>query len=368
MRKYLLAVILVLPSCKQPSAVQGGAAKSGSAEIARKAAEPGGIQLRLSLHKVMDTQGTGKLSGTYLLPEGYTATDEVKWMPNAYITPVVETSKLTSGDGQIVMESMSGVQTNFGHAPAGSFGVDPPRSVSAYVLSLWKRAHPGPSFQVASKVDTDIPDASHSGPGYRMYGKRGTVELRFIRGGVTYRVKTSARIDVMSTIPETTAIGGTMYEGGWVISGLNTVMAPEEKMPEAMKLFGIALASYKMDPHFFNTVMQAREIIQRNFYQRLGQIMETSRIISQTNDEMSAAINSQYKTGQSVAEHEAASFDDYIRGIDHYDESDGQVSLPSGYAKAWSDGNGSYIVTDEHLYDPNVNGPGGTWHEMEHSK
>ena len=61
-------------------------------------------------------------------------------------------------------------------------------------------------------------------------------------------------------------------------------------------------------------------------------------------------------------------FDDYLRGIDRYNESDGRISLLSGYVKAWSDGNGSYIVTDQHLYDPNVNGPGGTWHEMEHSR
>jgi hypothetical protein len=32
---------------------------------------------------------------------------------------------------------------------------------------------------------------------------------------------------------------------------------------------------------------------------------------------------------------------------------------------AWSDGTGRYIGTDQHLYDPNVNGPGGAWHEME---
>lgn len=83
---------------------------------------------------------------------------------------------------------------------------------------------------------------------------------------------------------------------------------------------------------------------------------------------MQTAINSQYKASQAANEHEAADFDDYIRGIDRYDESDGQVSLPSGYGHEWSDGNGSYIVTDQHLYDPNVNGPGGAWHEMEHSK
>jgi hypothetical protein len=194
------------------------------------------------------------------------------------------------------------------------------------------------------------------------------LKLQYSSDGATYLVKCNARIDVMMTIPTTTAIGGTMYEGGWVISNAYTVTAPSDKLPDAMKLFAIVLASYHIDPHFFNTVAQARDIIQRNFYQRLGEIMETSRIISRTNDEISASIDSQYKTSQAALDRESENFDDYIRGVDRYQESDGEVGLPSGYSHAWSDGNGKYLVTDEHLYDPNVNGPGGTWHEMEKTR
>jgi hypothetical protein len=93
--------------------------------------------------------------------------------------------------------------------------------------------------------------------------------------------------------------------------------------------------------------------------------MEMSQIISQTNDRMSDAINRTYERSEEAVEHEATGFDDYIRGIDRYKDDDDQVSLPSGYNHAFSDGNGNYIVTDEHGYDPNVNGPNGNWHEME---
>jgi len=145
-----------------------------------------------------------------------------------------------------------------------------------------------------------------------------------------------------------------------------TVTAPEERFPEAMKMFGLIIGSSKMDPHFYNTVVQAQQIIQKNFYARERQIMETSRIISQTNDEIIDSMNQSYHASETADEKELTGFDDYIRGIDRYNEGEGsEVSLPSGYAHAWSDGNGKYLVSDEHGLDPNVGGPNGTWHEME---
>src|SRR5579862_5541453 len=365
MCKYWLAAIVLLAGCADSPTQHAGNSPPGTASPAARASESTGTQIRLALHKVMDTTGTGKVAGTYLLPDGYSATDEIKWIPDDYLTPVVGSSTLKSSDGRVVIESMSGLETNFGHSPAGAFGVDPPESVSGFLLRAWKKAHSDLKFTVIDKQDSDIPDATQNGAGFRMFGKRGVIKLQYVKDGATYQVKSHARIDVMTTIPETTAIGGTMYEGGWVISNAYTVTAPKEQLPEAMKLFGIVLASYRIDPHFFNTVMQARDIIQRNFYGRLGQIMETSRIISQTNDEISASIDSAYKATQATEDREATNFDDTIRGIDRYQESEGDVSLPSGYAHAWSDGNGTYIVTDQALYDPNVSGPGGTWHEME---
>ncbi len=329
------------------------------------AAQTQGNVLQLTLHEVMDTEGTGKLAGTYLLPDGYEATDEVTWIPDNYLTPVVGTTTLQSDDGSILMESMSGLQICFGHSPAGSTGIDPPKSVCAFLINDWKKKHPGLAFSVVDKKNTPVPEDSQSPPGGRMYSNRGDVQLRYAKDGTDFLVKIHAKIFVMETTPVTTAIGGTLYEGSWVIQNNYTVTAPEDRFPDAMKLFGIVLASYRIDPHFYNTVVQAQAIIQRNFYSNQRQIMETSRIISQTNDQMIDSINQSYQANRATNEKEVTGFDDYIRGIDRYNEEGGEVSLPSGYAHAWSDGNGKYLVSDEHGYDPNVGGPNGTWHEME---
>ncbi len=364
MRRYYFAVLVLLAGCANVGNEHGTGGTSGS----KAEPEQGGSQIKLTRHEVMDTDGTGKLAGTYLLPDGYTAEDELTWVPGAYMCPVVGTSVLKSADKQIMIVSSSGSQTGFAHSPAGDQGADPPKSVSSYLLNRWRKAHPDIRVSVVSKQDSDIAEATHSGPGWRMSGRRGFLTMKYVDGDTTYLVRCHARIDVMSTTPTTTAIGGTLYEGAWVTSNVYTVIAPEDRIEEAMRIFGIVLSSYRMDPHFFNTIMQAREIIQRNFYAGVRRAGEISRIISQTNDEITASMDKTYHDNEAAQEHEITGFDDYIRGVDKYDESEGQVSLPSGYAHAWSDGNGKYIVTDQHGYDPNVGGPNGTWHEMEKSR
>ena len=146
-----------------------------------------------------------------------------------------------------------------------------------------------------------------------MSASKGDLKLRFVKSGTTFLAKLHAQIDVVTTSPQAVPTGGTIYEGGWTISHNFNAIAPENKFPEAMKTFGIVLTSCRTDKHFYNTMMQASRIIMRNFYSRERQIMQTSRIISQTNDEMLAALDKQYTASQVVEEREATGFDDYIR-------------------------------------------------------
>lgn len=191
------------------------------------------------------------------------------------------------------------------------------------------------------------------------------IKVRFSQGGKSFLMKSQGRLDSMQMTPVPSGMGGTIYEGGWMITQTMAVTAPEEQMDGAMKLLGIVLTSSHMDPHFFNTLVQTRKIISDNFYARQREIGEISRIISQTNDEISDTIMSAYHTGQAAQDREISGFDDYIKGVDKYQDSDGQVDLPSGYAHAFADDNGHYIVTDQHGFDPNVGSTGSTWRELQ---
>jgi len=176
---WFVIAVAFLAGCAPLRNQQGGNRTAGAPSSGEQSSEQAGAQIGLTLHKVMDTTGTEKLAGTYLLPEGYTATDEIKWLPNDYLTPVVGSSTIKSNDGSVVMESMSGLQINFGHGPAGSFGTAPPDSVCEFLLSSWKKEHSGLKYTVVSRKDSGIPEAKQTGNGFKMFGKRGVLKLQY---------------------------------------------------------------------------------------------------------------------------------------------------------------------------------------------
>jgi hypothetical protein len=356
------AVILALATgCSNQ---RDGVLKETNSPNATASAEAGAVY-HMKLHKVMDDQGTHKLAYTYLIPDGWTATDTIQWIPNDFMTPEIGSSTLKSADGLTEFVSASGMWTNFGRGPAGNYGQEPPKSVSNILLHDFKQKHPGVEFKVLEKTDTPVDSLLGTAPPQgRNFGLKGVLKVRFSKGGMSFLTKAQARMDAMQMTPMATGLGGSMSEGGWRITETLVVTAPEDNMDEAMKLVGIVLTSSRLDPHFFNTVLQTQKIISDNFYSQQRQIAQISQIISQTNDEISDTIMSSYKTGQAVADKEISGFDDYIRGVDKYQDNDAPVDLPSGYAHAWADSNGNYIVTDQHGFDPNV-GSTGSWRELQ---
>lgn len=354
------ALVAVMAGCSSPG---GGVAKETSSQ-GGNTGEAGALY-HMALHKVMDEEGTGKLAFTYLIPDGWTATDKITWIPNDFMTPEVGSSTLKSGDGLIELFSASGVWTNFGHSPTGDYGQEPPKSVADILLQEFKDRHPGVEFEILTKDDQIVDSLLGAAPPQGSnFGLKGVLKVRFKQDGTTFLTKAQARLDGMQMTPQATAIGGTISEGGWRITETLAVTAPEDKIDEAMKVVGIILTSSRLDPHFFNTVVQAQKIISDNFYSQQRQIAQISQIISQTNDEISDSIMSSYHSGQAVEDKEISGFDDYIRGVDKYQDTDAPVDLPSGYAHAFADNNGHYIVTDQHGYDPNV-GSTGTWRELQ---
>ena len=48
-------------------------------------------------------------------------------------------------------------------------------------------------------------------------------------------------------------------------------------------------------------------------------------------------------------------FGQYLRGVENYtDDSGNKIELTSGYTNAWSKGDGSYLMSNNPAFDPNV--------------
>lgn len=58
-------------------------------------------------------------------------------------------------------------------------------------------------------------------------------------------------------------------------------------------------------------------------------------------------------TGRSVTDTDG--FGQYLRGVENYtDENGNKVELTSGYSNAWSKGDGTYLLSMDPSFDPNV--------------
>ncbi len=97
--------------------------------------------------------------------------------------------------------------------------------------------------------------------------------------------------------------------------------------------------------------------------QHVGQL---SRIISQTNSQISDMIMDSYNQRQATMDRLSNQFSQAIRGVDEYSDplSGRDVELPGGYGHAWSNALGEYIVTDDPNFNPNI-GSNATWELMQ---
>lgn len=362
---FVVALALIAVGCGRPSTTGKSDVASGtSGGGATAAGADAGNTFRMKLHTVMDSEGTGKQACTYLVPTDWQANDKLTWYPTNYLTPVIQRSIITSADGLTQIDMVSAMSITFGHGPGGSFGMNPPQSVSKFLIKGWKAEHAGVPFEVISEQDTKLGSGYFGAVGSPVaYATQGDVKLRFKKNGHAVIAKLRGRVDVGKTPETQTMIGGSMSEGSWLLTNGWTATAPEDKLEAAMRLLGVVMTSYREDPHFYNVVTQCQSIIQQNFYARQNAIMRTSQIISQTNDQISDSIMSSYNNQEAAQEHAVQGFDDYIRGVDRYNDEGTTVIVPNDYSHTWSDGAGNYILSDNSGFNPNETNITGSWHE-----
>jgi hypothetical protein len=98
---------------------------------------------------------------------------------------------------------------------------------------------------------------------------------------------------------------------------------------------------------------------QRRSLQRLGDL---SRSISDASD----SIMDGYFERSAAYDRMGERYSEAIRGVDSYVDptSDYSPQLPGGYDHAWTNGLGEYIVSNDHLFDPNLNST-MNWQQME---
>ncbi len=126
---------------------------------------------------------------------------------------------------------------------------------------------------------------------------------------------------------------------------------PKGKEAEAKNILGTVISSTRANPEWASAVQKTFAAIQKGAQATLGQIIE---ITTKTQNEISNNITRSWENAAST-DNNSKAWSEYIRGVDSWaDEGGNKVELTSGYSNAWQKGDGSYILTNDVSFDPNV--------------
>ena len=130
------------------------------------------------------------------------------------------------------------------------------------------------------------------------------------------------------------------------------VKCPAGKEEEARKLLSAVLASFRMNP-------QWQAGVQRMFNNVAAvELQEGAKRAAMQREAANYSADLQQRTweeGQASQDRIAEGWSQTLRGVETWkDPSGGSIELNSGYNEAWSRPDGSYILSNDPLFDPNV--------------
>ncbi len=146
--------------------------------------------------------------------------------------------------------------------------------------------------------------------------------------------------------------GGVMA-GYQCQANVKTVMiAPAGHEQEAERLLGTIVASTRVNPQWQAAVQQVFGNIAKVEQQETA---KRAAIWRQTQNEIGELQKRTWEQNQASQDRIHEEWGRALRGIDKWTEpGGGSVELSAGYRDAWSKGDGTYILSNDPLFDPNV--------------
>ena len=158
--------------------------------------------------------------------------------------------------------------------------------------------------------------------------------------------------------------GGNMVI--WIADQLGAMRAEKGKLDDQAKILQTIVTSIQLHPQWLNRYQQLVEALTAYQNRQIANAGVLSRIISQTNDEITESRQQAYEQRQATMDRIHENYSQYVRGVDEYRNPDTgtHVELPSGYSHAWRGLNDEYIVTDSVNFNPNIE-LNGNWTALE---
>lgn len=156
----------------------------------------------------------------------------------------------------------------------------------------------------------------------------------------------------------------------YVPTDLYSIRAAKGRLDAITPMMNATISTMHEDIQMYALRQQIDQIRAKGAAERADVRRRGYEKVRQTQLEINDIITKGYEERQATQDRLQRQYVDTIRGVDRYVEptsSDTQVQLPSGYEKAWSNGLGEYILSNDAFFDPNQNSS-QTWESMKRAK
>lgn len=379
MKSLIVSATLVafLFSCNSPSSQQQN---DSSAENKKEGAIEGKDYLILKRFRVTDEKGFSQPleASSFLLPASWKVNSNIDWNPGSKCLPEMVQASInaTSPDGEYELQLFPVTQFDWSDDPVyldamqkgfnlHSCNIEAPQDAAGYISNALA---PILKAQVVSakKIDAlqQLMDAGAMQmtqqarqAGNNAYSHRGSAAeaaLKFTDGkeGLAF-------CTLMQTIVTLPGTQGGMANTWQCYVSMRVVLKYRSGNNEmARKILSTFFSSSRINPTWGNAV--------QNFFIAVGknaqdQTWKHIQEVHAVQEQMGNNIIRNWEAKNSTEENSIASgnyteqFGQYLRGVDNWtDEAGNKVELSSGYSNAWSKGDGSYLLSNNPAFDPNV--------------
>jgi len=154
----------------------------------------------------------------------------------------------------------------------------------------------------------------------------------------------------------------------WSVTSAHSFRAPKGSLDGFTPVMNTVVNSLRLSPEWYGGYMY----VQKLFLDRMRQGIRSARALSETitrnSEEIRQMFSDSYRQRSESQDRISRSFSEYIRGVETYRNpyEDRPVQLPSGYANAWVNRSGEYILSPQAGFDPNI-GSNIEWRRLEKS-
>lgn len=328
--------------------------------------------LQFTKREVRDPMANNWVALTYLLPDQWTARDQLTWYLEDTTFPVRYAAQMHAPDGRQSFEVFPVYRSNYSHNPGlGTQGYPPPRTVTEGLRWIISQMRPGLAFRVMNEGvlpgGKQEQQAGYDNTTFSL-SVTGWVRIEYDYQGQTYEEEFYGSLESLTT--QMQSYYSPIIIINWGLYELSACRSVKGQLDQARRMDLTIRNSYRNDPHWYDYFTQVVQMGVKGFYQNLAAQRRTTEMILQHNREISQASQAAFEERMQSQDRINEQFRDTLGGVERYynPSTRTEVQLPLGYQNAWVNAQGDkYIVSETAGFNPNHSTQLATegWQEIE---